>query len=241
MRPPVCAVCERMLDEPAAGLVRFQPTDESRAWRERAERDGFVGHPPDEGWFCATHVDRARELATTHALADALRRVAFDARRAANRAQSVDTQRTDAPVIRTRPIAPRGIDELGRAFRELVPALAELVGVPAPRLERVSTRTWHPMDGSVAPDCPFADDIRWTEPDAPISLSGDRAWWNPDTLARASETLSVRVPRSDIDVSITGAIPADGSSRMVTELMVLRRLPDEIAAVLDAALPPPAP
>lgn len=152
MRPPVCAVCERMLDEPAAGLVRFQPTDESRAWRERAERDGFVGHPPDEGWFCATHVDRARELATTHALADALRRVAFDARRAANRAQSVDTQRTDAPVIRTRPIAPRGIDELGRAFRELVPALAELVGVPAPRLERVSTRTWHPMDGSVAPD-----------------------------------------------------------------------------------------
>ena len=54
----------------------------------------------------------------------------------------------------------------------------------------------------------------------------------------ASETLSVRVPRRGIDVSIVGAIPADGSTRQVSELMILRELPDDIAALLAAAVPP---
>ncbi len=208
--------------------MRFQPTDDSRAWRERAEADGFVGHPPDEEWFCPAHVVAARDLAATHTRPAALRRIAFDERRAANRSR---------PVV-TRPITPLDIDELGQAFRGLVPALAELVGVPEPRLERVSTRTWHPMDGAVAPDCPYVDDIRWTDADAPIALSGDRAWWNGNDLGRASETLSVRVPRRGIDVSIVGAIPADGSTRQVSELMILRELPDDIAALLAAAVPP---
>lgn len=48
--------------------MRFQPDDRSRDWRRRAmEEPGFVGHPPDTGWFCASHIDAAREAA--HALA----------------------------------------------------------------------------------------------------------------------------------------------------------------------------
>ena len=85
MRPPECAVCGELLAEPAGGLVRFQPTDDSRAWRERAEADGFVGHPPDEEWFCPAHVVAARDLAATHTRPAALRRIAFDERRAQRR------------------------------------------------------------------------------------------------------------------------------------------------------------
>ncbi|MEZ5250463.1 MAG: hypothetical protein R2713_15005 [Ilumatobacteraceae bacterium] len=49
--------------------MRFQPDDRSSDWRRRAmEEPGFVGHPPDTGWFCASHIDAPLGKAA-HALA----------------------------------------------------------------------------------------------------------------------------------------------------------------------------
>ena len=60
MRPPECAVCGRT--DPATRLVRFALDGEARAWRVRAREEGFVGHPPDEEWFCGRHLSAAEAL-----------------------------------------------------------------------------------------------------------------------------------------------------------------------------------
>ncbi len=81
MRPPVCEICDADVDPSEDGaLVRFQPDERSRAWRRRAEDEGIVGHPPDTGWFCAAHVEAAREAARTLSLPDGLRRIGERAR-----------------------------------------------------------------------------------------------------------------------------------------------------------------
>lgn len=64
MRPPICDVCRKRFGPTEGGLVRCRATDAGRAFdlRRRTER-GFVGHPPDAGWFCGAHVEAARSHA----------------------------------------------------------------------------------------------------------------------------------------------------------------------------------
>ncbi len=73
MRPPNCDLCGEDFAPSDGDLLTFAPTEASRAWRVRAEEEeGFVGHPPDAGWFCSLHVARARDL-THETLGEALR------------------------------------------------------------------------------------------------------------------------------------------------------------------------
>ncbi len=62
MRPPNCDLCH---DDCNAheGLLYFAEDERSKEWHARsAAEPGFVGHPPDAGWFCDTHLAAAREL-----------------------------------------------------------------------------------------------------------------------------------------------------------------------------------
>ena len=62
MRPPICEICHDDCD-PHEGLLGFAEDERSRAWHARAEAEpGFVGHPPDLGWFCPAHLEAAKAL-----------------------------------------------------------------------------------------------------------------------------------------------------------------------------------
>jgi hypothetical protein len=218
--PPECAVCGADA-APPGGLVRFVSRPEDLAWRERVERDRLVGHPPDEAWMCGAHVARARELASSLALADAVARL-----REGPTAEGAPS---------SLPIRPVGVAEVGARFRALAPAIAAALGVASPVLHERTTRHWHPMDGSVAPDCPYTDDTVWTTADSAITLSGSRAWWNDVDLARAHESLLARAPGASL--AISGHIPADGSTDRVSELLVSGTLPPDVAALVRSAFP----
>ena len=63
MRPPECARCGEGFDPSDGGAtVEFRRTAASELWHERAEQEGFVGHPPNLEWFCNQHLSRALEL-----------------------------------------------------------------------------------------------------------------------------------------------------------------------------------
>ena len=64
MRPPICAICHvRFSDKDGGGLCSFADDDASRAFvKRRAEQPGFVGHPPDQEWFCGAHLQAAQAL-----------------------------------------------------------------------------------------------------------------------------------------------------------------------------------
>lgn len=101
MKPPICEVCDERFDPSEGELVRFLADDRSTAWRETSERDGRVGHPPDEAWFCANHAAVARSAALTSTLGQALsglRRGASDALRRANEKGDAPSNRGEAGV-----------------------------------------------------------------------------------------------------------------------------------------------
>lgn len=205
--------------------MRFRSTPEDLAWRARVERERLVGHPPDVGWLCAAHLAPARALADTATLAEAVARLrASEAPPALVREES-----------RTLTIAPVPIDEFGRRLRGLVPAVAALLGVAPPELRERTVRHWHPMDGTAPPDCPFVDDTSWTDVDAPLALSGSRSWWAEGSLARAHESLLIRA--RGVSASVSGHLPADGSSGFVEEILVLGDLPAGLADALTGEFP----
>ncbi|MEM1332823.1 MAG: hypothetical protein AAGG08_05135 [Actinomycetota bacterium] len=66
MRPPECEACgERFDPSDGGGLVTFALSDAGRDFEQRAAEPGFVGHHPDQRWFCATHLLAAQEIAAT--------------------------------------------------------------------------------------------------------------------------------------------------------------------------------
>lgn len=64
MRPPICAVCHARFAPDDGGLVSFALDDRAREFHARRKAEpGFVGHPPEQEWFCAAHIEGARALA----------------------------------------------------------------------------------------------------------------------------------------------------------------------------------
>ena len=214
--PPECVVCDADATPPGA-LVRFRSRPEDLAWRERAERERLVGHPPDTGWLCADHVEAGRALA---AAVSRLRHPSPPATAASPGARAI------------RPVA---VGDFGARLRALAPRLAGLLGVPTPALFARTTRRWHPMDGAVEPDCPYTDDTAWTPDGSPLGFSGSRAWWSDGVLSRADESLVIRTPT--VRASVAGHIPADGSSDRVGEILITGDLPPAVAALLAETFP----
>jgi len=61
MKPPICAICNSRFFE-GGGLIYFKEDQEDKKFNKRFEREGFVGHPSNAFWFCATHYAKAKEV-----------------------------------------------------------------------------------------------------------------------------------------------------------------------------------
>lgn len=75
MKPPICDYCNQRFElsgENAGGLVSFKPTAEDKKQLARFKRPGFVGHPPNQEWFCHDHIQLASSLSHL-SLAEALK------------------------------------------------------------------------------------------------------------------------------------------------------------------------
>lgn len=59
MRPPECDVCGK---EEGCDLVYFKKRPSDEEWVKKMKEKDMVGHPPYAEWYCAAHVERAREL-----------------------------------------------------------------------------------------------------------------------------------------------------------------------------------
>lgn len=62
MRPPVCAICNKKLEEKEGGLLSFALTVSQVSENKRAAENGFIGHPEGLEWFCGKHYDKAKQL-----------------------------------------------------------------------------------------------------------------------------------------------------------------------------------
>ena len=63
MKPPVCSLCDKELEDNEGGLVYFKKTPSDLEWDTKMEQPGMSGHPPYADWFCALHLDKAKEFA----------------------------------------------------------------------------------------------------------------------------------------------------------------------------------
>ncbi len=62
MKPPVCVICDKDIDEKEGGLVYFKKRFSDYVWERRMKRIGGVGHPPYAEWFCKKHYAIAKDL-----------------------------------------------------------------------------------------------------------------------------------------------------------------------------------
>ncbi|MGE0728281.1 MAG: hypothetical protein AB7O92_18580 [Acidimicrobiia bacterium] len=233
MRPPICEVCDERFDPGAGGLLTFASTPQSEAWHARAAAEpGFVGHPPDQGWFCPAHLDAARALQPLP-LADAVRRLIAAPPAAA------------PPATRSRfverPCPPTPHDRLHRALLDHVAVFAAAFGctdLPPPATS--SERHWHEMDRCVPPDCPYVDEVSSVASANGLAVQAGRgeSWWNPAELASISVRLAFWEPAGP---RTRGAIAAgeahiEGTVAIVTTLLVDLPADAAVQRALDAFL-----
>lgn len=247
--PPVCEICDADLDPATGGggLVTFQPDDRSREWRQRAaEERGFVGHPPDTGWFCAAHIDAARQVARTLPFPEGMRtlRAGVAAGPATNgdfAPDLVGVQLGSGRLVTSDPpdlrwvewtLVPTDAHTFASSLRSALPALLEAVGLAAAAtLEQRTERHWNPMDGAQPPWCPFTDTTFDSGLDAdgePIELQVVLNHWNEDEVADASVSLTIG-DRMSVRAFTTSA----GNGRDVDTLRLRR--PTTAAAIAAVA------
>lgn len=251
VRPPVCEICDADLD-PAdvnGGLVTFQPDDRSRDWRRRAaEEPGFVGHPPDTGWFCGAHIDAARAAARTLTFPEGMRRLRTDGEACDAPASALqpdlEPDLVGVELGTGRPVAsdPIGLEwvewtltavdahTFAASLRSMLPALFEALGLGSlPAMEQRADRRWNPMDGAQPPWCPFTDttvDEGSAADGTPIDLEVVLNHWNDDEVANASVSLTIG------DRLWVSAYRADGSGRDVDTLRLRRPTTGAVVAVV---------
>lgn len=219
MRPPVCEICDADVD-PAGGLVTFQPDDRSRDWRRRAEEEGFVGHPPDTGWFCEEHIAAAREAAQTMSYGPGVRHVEARARAIDVRLLDLgDPDGLSAPM----PIPPRSGE---RAREELRRARTDL--------GRLRTQTSHgyPLgDISRTIEHHLAGDLDlFTRVDRPMSATDE-------------ELIETRVVRRGELLALVRVTPSAGAGARIDRVQVwvgdesMQPWIDRVVAVLSSTPP----
>jgi hypothetical protein len=63
MKPPICCICHKRLDNSdEGGLIYFKKRPSDKKWDKKMEEEGMVGHPPYAEWFCGDHYAKAKEL-----------------------------------------------------------------------------------------------------------------------------------------------------------------------------------
>lgn len=268
MKPPICEVCDERFDPADGDLIRFVDTPASKAFDERMEEPGFVGHSPSSGWFCSIHVDDARSRADSMTLADALRSMAAPEHAPAF-ADAVTSLVAEVPTPAADPfsLSPdlEGVDLRGGTIRrrmnegessiewtlrpvalqtarqhflELVPRLFERLGLgAAPDLMVTTKRDWNPMDGAVAPNCPYVDHVRH-EPAAEgppaVSVSSDAAHWSDTDISNVSTHLFINVDGVRVSTFASGR----GDHDACTTLSLFRPTAPEVVDALTAAFTP---
>ncbi len=78
MRPPICRICEKRLEDiNDGGLIYFKKRQSDIEWEKKMEKIGGVGHPPYAEWFCKKHYKKANALRDL-ALGDAIKLLIFE-------------------------------------------------------------------------------------------------------------------------------------------------------------------
>lgn len=62
MKPPICCICDKRLENDEGGLIYFKKRPTDLEWDERMKKPGMVGHPPYAEWFCEAHYSKAKEF-----------------------------------------------------------------------------------------------------------------------------------------------------------------------------------
>lgn len=193
--------------------MKFVSRATDLAWRERAKRPGFVGHPPDTDWFCADHIGFARQIAGNTAID-----VALTTMRAAKIVDSAPSRGAEIGVVE-------------RYLRDRFRDIATRVGLADETVSETDEREWVPMDGSRPPLCPFVVTSRRlaTGIGQSLELVFSRSHWAENSIARASITLTGWGAHK---FSLSAHIPEDGSSLAVNAVMLSG---DEATIVADLA------
>lgn len=222
VRPPQCDVCGADASNEDGGLVTFAPLASDVEWHERANRGEVVGHPPNVAWVCGLHIDEARSLAPTHGLRPALERL-----RRTFAAESVE-KTGDRPGI-----VPIEIGALERRLRDLFAEVAASVGLGHAPVSKTEDRRWTPMDGAEPPDCPFTDiSVREaSDGSRHLTLTFERAHWNPHEIARASLTLAAHGHGADVNFRVSASTPDSGSLK-VDSLATKGAVPEPLTALV---------
>lgn len=209
MRPPRCDVCDAPAH--ADGLITCVQTDADAAWHRRATESGLAGHPPNVGWFCAEHVERARALAAQHPLREVV---------AAIRGSGVPASHSSMRGLHADLVA-------------ALPALAAHAGIGDAPVEYRVDRDWEPMDGAVPPNCPFMDGIvhEVRDGDVAVRIAFEIAYWNDDEPARSYLTCVVDGV-GERNVRISAASPASGAPDGVEAIVVKGNPPPAVRALL---------
>ncbi len=185
MRPPSCDVCDERVDTDEGALVACLVDEATYEFQRRSETPGFVGHPPNQGWFCGAHLDAAQALADARALADVVATLRGSAKVVDARIGTGRSLRWQLTGSRTAAI------ERLMSFGQL--ALAAL-GHAAVELTRSIERSYTPMDGVGPPDCPFTDNVVLDGGDdgVTIRITHTANYWTIEDLANESAHLSIR-------------------------------------------------
>ncbi|PKQ26480.1 MAG: hypothetical protein CVT64_05245 [Actinobacteria bacterium HGW-Actinobacteria-4] len=222
MRPPHCDVCGADATSGGGGLVSFKPTTSDALWHQRAARGEIVGHPPNAAWLCDKHARVGSALAGTHTLSAGLAQI----------------QAADAPPAPSTPVANTvaGSIEIGaleRRLRDIFASVARSVGLADAPVTTADDRRWTPMDASEPPNCPFTDIFtrQATHGNRYLTLTFERAHWNPHEVARASVTLVAHGHGTDHDFRLSAATP-DSGSLMVDSITTKGTVPDAVTALL---------
>lgn len=232
----MCEICDADFDPAdAGGMVTFQPDDRSREWRRRAaEEPGFVGHPPNVGWFCAAHIHAARDAARTSNFAEGIRRVRADVDAAAALASAP----ADAPGLESESVEwslePIDAHEFASSLCSVLPPLFEVLALgAAPALAVRADRRWTPMDGAQPPWCPFTDTTLHSgigTDGTPIDVTVVLNHWNEDEVANASVSLTIG------DRLSLSAFTANGAGRNIDTLRLRRPATAGVVAVVETLL-----
>ncbi len=193
MRPPLCDVCDADVDpaHPASLVSCVREADDPGL-------GGLPGHPAHQLWLCEAHRERGAALGASRTAAEvvaALREHPESDTNASGLAQRLAAARAriEASTVACTPIAlDDAVDVLRRAFDRL----SEEHDLARVEPERTEAREWTPTDGAEPPWCPYVDRRRAliARDGVELELAEEYAHWNDDELARASATLSLRMP-----------------------------------------------